>query len=126
MRTPRLIGSTTLIAALMLGGAACNRSQKAATDLQTSTAVQPQAQQITVTGCLRNGALADSTFVLTSDKPVGTTGSVWYAPGRESDREQQRHGSREPRERHGRNADSADEDGRGYPAPAGQQREADR
>jgi hypothetical protein len=72
-----------LIAALVLGVSACNRSQ-GAPELQTKTPEQPLNQPASVSGCLRSG-LADNTFVLMSGKADGSAEAVTYqlmpAPG---------------------------------------------
>jgi len=75
MRNRRLIGPGLLLAAAMMMVGACNRQQRTTTpDLRTTTGVQPRAQTVTVKGCLKSGALADDTFLLTVSQPdTGTT-----------------------------------------------------
>jgi len=72
-----------LIASLVLGVCACNRSQSAP-ELQTQTPEQPLNRPASVSGCLRSG-LADNTFVLMSRKTDGSAEIVTYqllaAPG---------------------------------------------
>jgi len=72
-----------LIASLVLGICACNRSQSAP-ERQTQTPEQSLNQPASVSGCLRSG-LADNTFVLMSRKADGSAEPVTYqllaAPG---------------------------------------------
>jgi hypothetical protein len=65
-----------VIAVLMLGVAACNRSQ-GATELQTQAPQQSLDQPTSVSGCLRAG-LADDAFVLLSRKAEGPARTVTY------------------------------------------------
>jgi hypothetical protein len=74
MQNRRLIGAILFLGATIAWGAACNQQRTTTPDLQTTTGVQPRDQTMTVKGCLKSGALADDTFLLTVSQPeTGTT-----------------------------------------------------
>src|ERR1700758_1063912 len=75
-RVIRPILGLTAVAALV---AACNRQPSVPPESQT-TAMRARTEPVSVTGCLKGGALAEDTFVLTSSKPdtSGTTLDTTY------------------------------------------------
>jgi hypothetical protein len=73
----RLIRTAVLFSVLALAITACNRKQ-AAPELQTTTGVQPRTEPITVAGCLKQGVLADNTFVLASSRANGAEETATY------------------------------------------------
>jgi hypothetical protein len=75
MQATHLIKAATLCCALALVGAACNTksNQQTTPDLQTSTGQQPRAQAVNITGCLKNGTIAENTWVLITDASAAGT-----------------------------------------------------
>jgi hypothetical protein len=73
----RLVRTAVLFSVLALAAAACNR-KPAAPELQTTTGVQPRTEPITVAGCLKQGVLADNTFVLTASRANGADETATY------------------------------------------------
>src|SRR6266550_2102249 len=74
MRTQQYIASGLALVAT-LGVAACKRGETPAPQIQTTSA-QPSAQPVTVTGCLRSGMFADSTWVLNSPSSGSAAGGT--------------------------------------------------
>ena len=70
MRHDRRMWKAVAAGALALAMGACNR-KPAAPELQTTTGVQPRAEAMTVTGCLKSG-VADNTFVLMASQASGS------------------------------------------------------
>jgi hypothetical protein len=73
MRHWRLITSILILMVLVLITTGCKRGRSAPPQVQQTTGLQPAAQTVTVTGCLRTGAFAEDTWVLIT--PVGTAGA---------------------------------------------------
>ena len=69
--------TTAMVCAATLAFTACNR-KPSAPELQTTTGVQPRAERVTLTGCLKRGVIAEDTFVvLVSQKEVGTEAATY-------------------------------------------------
>lgn len=68
----RFLGFAVVSASLLLAGA-CNKQKQAAPDLQTASGGATAPRAITVTGCLKAGTLADSTWVLMATDTNGGT-----------------------------------------------------
>jgi hypothetical protein len=64
-------GAAIACAAALAG--ACERGQTPPPEVQTTTGVQPRADAVTVTGCLKSGALANDTWVVISKPSAGET-----------------------------------------------------
>ena len=78
MNTTMTRMSLALACACAMTGA-CERSKTPAPEVHTTAGVQTRADSVTVTGCLKSGALANDTWVLISRPSAGdTTEPVTY------------------------------------------------
>jgi hypothetical protein len=70
--------TSAMVCAITMSLAACNQ-KSSAPELQTTDSAQIQGEEpITVIGCLKSGALADDTFVLTASRAEGASATSTY------------------------------------------------
>jgi hypothetical protein len=74
MQRTRFVASMIIVSSLTTASVGCKKGQKTPPAVQQTAGVQPRSDAVTVTGCLRSGAFAPDTWVLTSS--AGSTRSA--------------------------------------------------
>jgi len=74
MRDSKTIAAIVVLSTVAFAGA-CKRGQTPPPQVQTTAGLQPKAETVKVSGCLRSGELADDSWVLTTN-PLNTVDAV--------------------------------------------------